>query len=337
MKHAGWKTGMIALLLTSVVGCSNSASPDQAATQQSSTTQQQTTNTQSDSSTSSQQAANTISVDEKKAAQLLAQFKNHPTKVVTVSVAITEILNELGVTPVGVPTTSSKLPAALDNVPRIGTSHQPDLEQVAKLQPDVILGPTSIKASIDKKFKPASLPTAYLPVDSLDELKLSTVVLGRLFKQEEKATAFLQSIADKEKTIIEGIKGKTAPKVLFLFGSAEALMVMNENTFVGSLARNLGASNVAADVLHQTETYVPLNMESIVAANPDVILLVAHGDPSAVTKKFEEDVKKNGAWEKMNAFKNGKMKALDYSTFGIASLVKAPTAYEELAQILYNE
>ncbi|MFS0918057.1 helical backbone metal receptor [Brevibacillus sp. 179-C 1.1 NHS] len=331
MKHAGWKTGMIALLLTAVVGCSNSASPYQAATQQ------QTTNTQSDSSTSSQQAANTISVDEKKAAELLAQFKNHSTKVVTVSVAITEILNELGVTPVGVPTTSSKLPAALDNVPRIGTSHQPDLEQVAKLQPDVILGPTSIKASIDKKFKPASLPTAYLPVDSLDELKLSTVVLGRLFKQEEKATAFLQSIADKEKTIIEGIKGKTAPKVLFLFGSAEALMVMNENTFVGSLARNLGASNVASDVLHQTETYVPLNMESIVAANPDVILLVAHGDPSAVTKKFEEDVKKNGAWEKMNAFKNGKMKALDYSTFGIASLVKAPTAYEELAQILYNE
>ncbi|MGG4456327.1 helical backbone metal receptor [Brevibacillus porteri] len=333
MKHAGWKTGMIALLLTGVVGCSNSASPEAATP-----TQQTATSSQSDSSTSSQQAVHTISVDEKKVEELLSQFKTQsPTKVVTVSVAITEILNELGVTPVGVPTTSSKLPASLDHVPRIGTSHQPDLEQVAKLQPDVILGPTSIQASIDKKFKPAALPTAYLPVDSIDELKLSTVVLGRLFKQEEKATAFLQSILEKEKTIIDATKGKTAPKVLFLFGSAEALMVMNENTFVGSLARNLGASNVASDVLKQTETYVPLNMESIVAANPDVILLVAHGDPSAVTKKFEEDVKKNGAWEKLSAFKNGKMKALDYSTFGIASLVKVPAAYEELANILYNK
>ncbi|TQK74146.1 iron complex transport system substrate-binding protein [Brevibacillus sp. AG162] len=333
MKHAGWKTGMIALLLTGVVGCSNSASPE-------APTQQSATSSHPDSSTSSQQAFHTIkiSVDEKKAEELLTQFKTQPpTKVVTVSVAITEILNELGVTPVGVPTTSSKLPASLDNVPRIGTSHQPDLEQVAKLQPDVILGPTSIQASIDKKFKPAALPTAYLPVDSIDELKLSTVVLGRLFKQEEKATAFLQSIMEKEKTIIEATKGKSAPKVLFLFGSSEALMVMNENTFVGSLARNLGASNVASDVLKQTETYVPLNMESIVAANPDVILLVAHGDPNAVTKKFEEDVKKNGAWEKLSAFKNGKMKALDYSTFGIASLVKVPAAYEELANILYNE
>lgn len=44
--------------------------------------------------------------------------------------------------------------------------------------------------------------------------------------------------------------------------------------------------------LKLTEAYVPFNMESIVAANPDVILLVAHGDPDAVAKKFEEDVKK---------------------------------------------
>jgi len=278
-----------------------------------------------------------IAVDETKAQELLAQFGgNTPAKVVTVSVGISELLNELGIVPVGVPTSSSKLPAAFDQVPRIGSSHQPDLEQIAKLQPDVILGPSSIKDNLEKSFKPANLKTAYLPVDSLEEMKLSTVVLGRLFKQESKAEAFLQNFTQAENAAMEAAKGKSAPKVMLLFGSAESLMFMNENTFAGSIAKKLGASNVVADVLKLKETYIPLNMESVVAANPDVILMVAHGDPAAAAKKFEEDTKKNGAWEKLNAFKNGKLIALDYNLFGIASLAKAPDAYKALETILYR-
>ncbi|WP_454192481.1 ABC transporter substrate-binding protein [Paenibacillus sp. Marseille-Q7038] len=114
-------------------------------------------------------------------------------------------------------------------------------------------------------------------------------------------------------------------------------MLMNEDTFAGSLAKNLGATNVLTDTMQSTETYVPFNMESVVEANPDVILLVAHGDAEAVAKKFEEDVKKNGAWEKMSAFKNGKMKTLDYNLFGVASLSKTPEAYKALSSVLYGE
>lgn len=99
---------------------------------------------------------------------------------------------------------------------------------------------------------------------------------------------------------------------------------------------NLGGTNVVTDVLKSTETYTPMDMENVVTANPDIILLVAHGDPTAVAKKFEEDVKTNGAWDKLNAFKNDKLISLDYSLFGIASLPKAVTAYTELAGIMYK-
>jgi len=338
MKQVVWKFALIVFVFSLAAACGNkteSAGESGKQDKVQSTDTQDQTETQSQSQSGNKSA---VTVDEKQAEELLAQFGNTvPAKTVTISVAITEILNELGVQPAGVPTTNSELPAVFASVPRIGSSHQPDLEQIAKLQPDVIIGPSSIKDSLDKKFKPASLPTAYLPVDSLDELKLSTVVLGRLFKQEEKANAFLEKFAQEESAALEAAKGKEAPKVLFLFGSAESLMFMNENTFVGSLAKKLGASNVVSDVLKQTETYIPLNMESIVEANPDMILLVAHGDPASAAKKFEEDVKKNGAWEKLNAFKNGKMITLDYNRFGIASIVKAPAAYKQLAEALYDK
>lgn len=329
MSSSRWKLAILPVLLTVAVACGQASSSESGSGSD--------TPKPSASAQASASAAPPAAVDEAKATELLAQFNDQaPAKVVTVSVAITEIMNELGVAPVGVPTTSSKLPAALDQVPRIGSSHQPDLERIAKLQPDYVLGPASIEDSLDKKFKPVSLTTAYLPVDSLEELKLTTVVLGRLYKQEDKAEAFLQKFAEAENAALQAAKDKKAPSVMLLFGSAESLMFMNENTYAGSLAKKLGASNVVSDVLKLTDTYIPLNMENIVAANPDIILLVAHGDPSAATKKFEEDTKKNGAWEKLNASKNGKLIALDYNLFGIASIVKAPDTYQELAKILYE-
>ncbi|MFX3636482.1 MAG: helical backbone metal receptor [Candidatus Pristimantibacillus sp.] len=337
MKKVGWKLGIITLLIATTTACGNNN--NQASTMNTAAAPSSTetpTATNEPTATEAQVAATTV-VDENKVAEILAQFNNEtPAKTITLSVAITELYNELGLELVGVPTSTSKLPEAYDQVTRVGNSHQPDLEQMVKLQPDVVLGPSSIKDSLEKNLTTTSLHTAYLPVDSLEELKLTTVALGRLYKQEEKAEALLQKFTEQENEALKLAEGKTAPKVLFLFGSAESLMFMNENTFAGSLAQKLGASNVVSDVLKLTETYIPLNMENIVEANPDVILLVAHGDPAAVAAKFEEDVKKNGAWEKLNAFKNGKMKTLDYSLFGTASLVKAPDAYKELAQILYN-
>jgi len=317
-----------ALLLALAVGCSSKEKTAEAG---------QETTTQVATEEKAAAPASAYTVDETKAAELQAQFGDAaPSKVVVASVAISEILNELGVMPVGVPTSTLELPAAFKDLPRIGSALKPDVEQVTKLQPDVILGPESIKTSLDKQFKPANLNTAYLPADSLEELKLTTVVLSRIFKKEDQANAFLAKLAEQEKSSVEQASGKTQPKIMILFGSAESFMMMNENTFAGSIAKKLGASNVVSDVLKSEETYIPLNMENVVAANPDVILLVAHGDANTAVKKFEEDVKKNGAWDKLNAFKNDKVKALDYNLFGVASVVKASDAYQQMLSILYS-
>lgn len=337
MKSASMKVSFIVLMAVLTAACGNAQTANVAAPQGSAAPTAAVTAAATAATATKAPTAPVSTIDEKKVTELLAQFHNKtPAKVATVSVSITEILNELGIEPVGVPTSSSKLPEAFAKVARIGSSHQPNLELIAKLTPDVILGPTSIKDNLEKQLKPANLPSAYIPVDSLEELRLSTTMLGQLFKQEAKATAFLDKVAKEESAALESSKGKTAPKVLFLFGSAESLMLMNENTFAGSLAKKLGASNVVSDVMKLKEAYTPVNMESIVAANPDAILIVAHGDPAAAARKFEEDVKKNGSWEKLSAFKNGKMKTLDYNLFGIASIVNAPAAYKELSQVLYK-
>lgn len=324
--------GLTALAVT--VGCSSQSSSAPAV---SATPAVVASATPAPTNTPEASKAPAFAVDETKASELQAQFGSEmPVKVVSASVAMAEILDAIGVLPVGVPTSTIALPENLKNVQKIGSALKPDVEQITKLQPDVILGPVSIKDSLEKQFKPASLKTAYLPSDSLEDLKLSMVVLSRVFKQEQKANDFFAKLDKQEAEALELSKGKTAPKVMFLFGTADSFMLMNENTFPGSMAKKLGASNVVTDVLKSKETYIALNMENVVTANPDVILLVAHGDPDAAVKKFEEDVKKNGAWDKLNAFKNGKVKALDYNLFGVSSVIKAPEAFKEMADKLYQ-
>jgi iron complex transport system substrate-binding protein len=284
-----------------------------------------------------QQSGAEYIIDEDLVAGLLQQFQDQSVeRAVVMSVSLTELYDIIGVTPVGVPTSSSVLPAAFDEIPRVGNSHQPDLEFIAGLLPDLILGPASLQDSMNRIFAAASLPTAYLPADSLDELKRSLLTLGRLYNKEQEALDYINHFQQKEQAIIEQSAGKEAPRVLILFGSTQSLMFMNEQTYVGSLVHNLGAVNVVSDVLQLTEAYVALDLEQVVEANPDIILLVAHGDANAVAEQFKLEVQSSGAWESLDAVQNDQLIALDYGLFGIASLPKALDAYEELARILFD-
>ncbi|WP_442600794.1 ABC transporter substrate-binding protein [Paenibacillus sp. KN14-4R] len=317
-----------AMMLTLAVGCGK---------QEAASNVKEVAGTATPAATPVATQAPAVKIDEEKATALLAQFGGQtPNKVIPVSVSLSEVLNVLGVKPVGVPTSTVALPEAFKEITKVGSALKPDIEKVTSLQPDIVIGPASIKDSLEKQFKPASLKTAYLPSDSLEELKLSTVVLSRVYKKEKEANDFLAKLAEQEAASEEQSKGKQSPKVMFLFGSAESFMMMNESTFAGSIAKKLHATNIVSEVLKSKETYVALNMENVVAANPDVILLVAHGDPDTAIKKFEADVKKNGAWDKLNAFKNGKVKALDYNLFGVASIAKAGDAYKQMFNFLYQ-
>lgn len=272
-----------------------------------------------------------------KVAELVKQFPTEtPSSIVTTSVSITEMLNILDVLPVGIPTSTHKLPEGFDKIEKIGSTIEPDVEKVVSLSPDVVIGPESIQESLEKKIKNSKLATAYIPTDSYDELKISLDVLGKVLDKEDAANTYLAQLEEKETALLEDIKGKESLKVMLLFGSGESFMLMNETTYVGSLMKKLGAKNIVNETMDTKEAYVPMNMEDVVSENPDAILLVSHGDPTAALEQFKADVKKNGAWEKLNAFKEDRVQALDYGTFGYASIEKATDGLDQLSKILYK-
>lgn len=276
-------------------------------------------------------------IDETAFTEAISQFPAElPERVITTSVPLTEMLHVLGVTPVGVPTSTNPIPADFDSIQRIGSPMQPDLEVVTNLEPDLILGAESLRSTLDKSLEGIDLKTAYLPTDSLDDLKLSFKALGTYFDKKDEMNTVLSTILDKENELIEQAKGKELPSVMLMIGTADSFMVMSEGSYLGSLVNKLGADNIATSVLKVSDTYSPINMEDVVAADPDIILVLASGDHGASEDMFKKEVESNNTWTKLSAYKNDNIKILDYDIFGVTSISNVERALTQIANYFYE-
>jgi len=276
-------------------------------------------------------------VDEEAFQKALASFPAEvPEKIVTTSVPLTEMLHLLGITPVGVPTSTNPLPADFDAITKIGSPMAPDLEVISSLQTDLILGAASLQSSLDQALTGMNIATAYLPTESYDDLKLSFKVLGTYFGKEDKMNEVLQSIVAKEDELKAKGQGKELPSVMLVIGTSDSFMVMSDKSYLGSLVERLGADNIAKSVLKAESTYSPMNLEDIVVADPDMIFVLASGDHGANEDKFKQEIEKNSAWTQLSAYKNDKIYMLDYSTFGVTSIDNVETALTTIADYFYK-
>ncbi|WP_342514400.1 helical backbone metal receptor [Sporosarcina sp. FSL K6-1522] len=276
-------------------------------------------------------------IDQAEFDEALSQFPTEvPERVITTSVPLTEMLHVLGVTPVGVPTSTNPIPADFDAIARIGSPMQPDLEVVTDLTPDLVLGAESLRSTLDKSLEGIDLATAYLPTDSFDDLKLSFKALGTYFNKTDEMNKVLSSLLDKENELKEQAKGKELPSVMLMIGTADSFMVMSERSYVGSLVSKLGADNIATSVLKVTDTYSPINMEDVVVADPDIILVLASGDHGASEDMFQKEVESNDTWTKLSAYQNDNVHILDYDVFGVTSISNAEQALTQIANYFYE-
>ena len=274
----------------------------------------------------------TDGVDEEALAEISKKFPQQDAeRVITTSVPLAEMLHILGITPVGVPTSNNPLPADFEEIDQIGSPMAPDLEKITSLQSDLLLSSKALESTLEKSVEGMDLNRVYLPTDSIQDLKLSFKAIGRYFHKEDKMNEVLNKITEKEVELEKQAEGKELPSVMLMIGTSDSFMVMSENSYLGSLVDRLGAENIATTQLKVTETYSPINMENIIAADPDIIFVLSSLDHGASHDMFDKEVEKNDAWKKLSAYENGKIHMLDYQIFGVTSINHVEQALTELA------
>ncbi|AMN34441.1 heme ABC transporter substrate-binding protein IsdE (plasmid) [Clostridium perfringens] len=253
--------------------------------------------------------------------------------VVATSVAVTEILDELGVKISGVPTSSYDLPESTKDAVKVGNPMNPDLEIIKSLNPDVVVSVDTLGEDYKKLFTDNNIPSEFIDLTTLEGLKTSISTLGERFNKKEKANEILNELKVKEDEFVN-LSKEEKKDVLLVFAAPGSMMIATPSSYIGNLVDKVGANNIVKD---DKKPFVSYSNEEIVKLNPDMVLVMTHGMPEQAKKMAEEKFASDPAWSRIEAVKEGKVYYLENGYFGMSANLKVTESLDKLGEIIYGE
>lgn len=253
--------------------------------------------------------------------------------VVATSVAVTEILDELGVKVSGVPTSSYDLPESTKDAVKVGNPMNPDLEIIKSLNPDVVVSVDTLGEDYKKLFTDNNIPSEFIDLTTLEGLKTSISTLGERFNKTEKANEILNKLKVKEDEFVN-LSKEEKKNVLLVFAAPGSMMIATPSSYIGNLVDKVGANNIVKD---DKKPFVSYSNEEIVKLNPDMVLVMTHGMPEQAKKMAEEKFASDPAWSRIEAVKEGKVYYLENGYFGMSANLKVIESLDKLGEIIYGE
>ena len=253
--------------------------------------------------------------------------------VIATSVAVTEILDALGVKVSGVPTTYYELPESTKDAVEVGNPMSPDLEIIKSLNPSVVVSVDTLGADYQKLFTDNNIPSEFVSLSSLEGLKETVATLGEKFAKETEADSILEQINSKEEDMAL-IDEEEKPDVLILFAAPGSTMIATEKSYIGNLVQIVGGKNIIEDT---SSAYVTYSKEEIAKLNPDKILVMVHALPEETKAALEAEMSTDSAWQNIEAVRNGKIEYLDNTYFGMSANLKVIEGLDMLYDIVHDK
>lgn len=260
-----------------------------------------------------------------------------PTKIeriVSTAPSNTEVLVDLGVADklVCVDNYSEGIEGLNKDVEKMDFS-APDAEAIIGLEPDIIIASGYNKSgSADDPFKAVSdagISVVYIPSsNSINGIYKDIEFLASIVNAEDEGEKIISNMKKEISEIAE--KGKTIKDkktVYFEIGPAPTLYSIGKDTFVNEMISLIGAENIFKD----EESWISPTEESVLDANPDVILT----NVNYVDDPVSEIIGRQG-WDSITAVKNKDVYSIDAdsSSRPTPNIIKA---LKEMAKAIYPD
>jgi iron complex transport system substrate-binding protein len=201
-----------------------------------------------------------------------------PKRIITLSGALTETVDALGLgkSIVAVDVTSI-YPAYVNDLPKVSKNRTVSAEGLISFKPDLVLAPEgSVSKEIAYQLQSAGINLVNIKQDfsvngSIAFIKAVAVTLQVPTKGEALAK---QTQAKVNKALAEVKKSNKTPKVLFIYARGTGVMlVAGQHTNIDAIISLAGGKNAAQGF----DNFKPYTTESLIGANPDVILMFDFG------------------------------------------------------------
>lgn len=199
------------------------------------------------------------------------------TKIVSLNGALSEIVAGLGLenNVVGTDVTS-QYPQSIANKPKVGHNRNLNAEGILALQPDVVIAmEKEVPEQLVSQFKAAGIKLMLFNQEyTVDGTKSLIRRVGDSLMRAKQADSIIKQFDTELANVTTKVDTTKRPKVLFIYArGAGTMMVGGSGTQVEQVIKLAGGQNAVTDFAE----YKPLTAESLVKANPDVILLFDDG------------------------------------------------------------
>lgn len=266
------------------------------------------------------------------------QLKKEPKRVVSLMGSYAETWLLAGGSLVGVTNdvlTERNLEIS-DDTKIVGTVKDPNLEEIIRLSPDLVLLSPDIEnhVKISATLEKGNIAFAFFKVehfeDYLEMLKVCTDITGDEEAYEKNGLAVKEKIDD----ILNRVSHEEKPVILFIRAFSSGAKAKYDDNMACKILDDLGTVNMAAKHRSLLEE---LSMEEIILEDPDYIFVVTMGSTEKALESLKKGVEKNPAWNRLTAVKNDRYIVLPKDLFHYKPNARWGESYEYMAKILYPE
>lgn len=251
-----------------------------------------------------------------------------PQRIVSLAPSNTEILFALGLgDKLVLVTDACNYPTEAERIEK--TSYQgPDMEKIIAANPDLIVADSQTGENVVEQLQAAGLAVLTIRSDNIAQVLTNIGLIG----QATSTTKQADQLVAQMKTRLQAVSSKlvTLPPsgkmTVFYEVWNDELMSAGPNTFIAGIIDAAGGISVTDDA---TTDWPLVNMESLIAKNPQVIIL-GHGAETPQTLKARV------TWQTIDAVKTDRIFSVNPDIFNRPG-PRVVEAVEDLAKLLYPD
>ena len=193
----------------------------------------------------------------------------------------------------------TKYPPEAQQITKIGSYASLNIEKITALEPDLLFADPYQELAVER-LEALGLAVIALDYKSIEDILSNIALVGKVIGQEKEASSVVQSIETKIQEIVAkttNLEEADKPKVLYPY---EPIWVAGSGTLANSYIEKAEGINVAADI----QECQSMNLEVVIARNPDVILCVEGYAPTL------DWVMNEPRLQEVNALKNNRVYTL---------------------------
>ena len=215
-----------------------------------------------------------------------------------------------------------------------------NVESIIAQQPDLIICSTAMSgySTIQAPAEAAGIPVIAMSYNDFSDYLKWFKVFCNLNSQEELWDTVAMPALDSVVEILAKCPTEDTPKVFSMFSGAESLQANTTNTVVGEMIEEMNAVNIVDEWENASGAErLDINLETVYAADPDIIVVQCHAGAEAAQQQIQELYGENPVWQSLRAVQEGQVYYLEKELFHNKPNSRFAEAYQKLAEILYPD